>query len=122
MRLMPPPNFRLSKLPAEIHHTPIQEIREVAEPLLEILDQYTHFVNLFDIPCNMLHRLNIAWTISRSATFPGMIPGLFDFGLHLGQQLALPPDLKEHLLELWEKAIRLSDAENPFFLHLLALP
>src|SRR5213593_2267014 len=56
---MPPSNFALSKFPAQIDDSSIQEVRKVAEPHIDILDEHAHFLDNLEILTNLLQRSDI---------------------------------------------------------------
>lgn len=59
---MPPPNFALSKFPAQIDDSSIQQVRKVAEPHIDILDEHAHFLDNLEVLADLLQCSDIGGT------------------------------------------------------------
>jgi hypothetical protein len=51
---MPPANFLLSKLPAEIDHSTVTKMGKVTEAEIQVLYQYAKFLNRLKIRTDLL--------------------------------------------------------------------
>ena len=110
---MPPANFLLSKLPAEIDHSTVTKMGKVTEAKVQVLYQYAKFLNRLKIRTDLLKPRYIEVSngtatakLGLSAGFLGIVFRACQDGLGLLNRYQLE-------IELGNEAIGLGQSKNP---------